>query len=93
MGLWVHRDVAGPATEVGAILGLNWLKAVRDGKNGRHVVVDLGEVCYPSSAALGTSQFFVPVVDSRHGDIVNADDLFVGSVPDRNSKKGLCPNS
>jgi len=37
--LWIHHDVAGLAMEVGAILGCNNLKAMRDGLNGWHVVV------------------------------------------------------
>jgi hypothetical protein len=37
--LWVHRDVAGPATEVRTILGSNDLKAICKVLNGWHVVV------------------------------------------------------
>jgi hypothetical protein len=37
--LWIHRDVAGPATEVRTILGCNDLKAICKVLNGRHVVV------------------------------------------------------
>jgi hypothetical protein len=33
------RDIAGPATEIGTILGLNDLKAVRDGLNNWHLSV------------------------------------------------------
>jgi hypothetical protein len=87
MNLWVHCDIAGPTTEVRTMLGLNSLKAFCDGKDRWHVVVDLGEAYYPSSAALRTSQFFVPVIDRRHGHIVNAACLVVGSVPDRNCEK------
>jgi hypothetical protein len=37
--LWVHRDVAGPAMEVGTIQGSNDLKAICNVLNGWHVVV------------------------------------------------------
>ena len=37
--LWVHRDVAGPAMEVGTIQGSDDLKAICNILNGWHVVV------------------------------------------------------
>jgi hypothetical protein len=37
--LWVHRDVAAPATEVRTILDSNDLKAIWDALNGWYVVV------------------------------------------------------
>ena len=53
MGLWVYRDIAGPAAEVGAILGLHGLEAMRDAIDGWHIgVFELGQTGHASVAAL-----------------------------------------
>jgi hypothetical protein len=87
MGLWVYRDIAGPAAEVGAILGLNLHKTVRDGKNGWHVVaVSLRQADHTGLAATRASQFFVPLVNAGHGKRLGTSSRFVGSVPDNQNQ-------
>lgn len=50
--LWIDRDVAGPTMEVGAVVGLNDLEAIRYGQNGRHLVtVALGQASHTALAA------------------------------------------
>jgi hypothetical protein len=51
--LWVHRDVTGPATEAGTILGVNGLKAVRDTPNDWYgIALALRQASHPGLATL-----------------------------------------
>lgn len=62
--LWVHRYVTGPATEIGAILGINHLKAIRDGMNGWGVVpLPLRQAGSAGLAAFRATQLLVPFLD------------------------------
>ena len=64
--LWLRRDVADPATEIGAVQGGDDLEAIRDISNGRRVgVVTLRQTSRTCLAALWAPQFFVPLID--HG--------------------------
>jgi hypothetical protein len=61
--LGVHRYVAGPATEVGAISGINNLEAVRNGMNGWCVVaLALRQAGNAGLAAFRATQLLVPFI-------------------------------
>jgi hypothetical protein len=61
--LWVHRDVTGPATEVGTVLAVNGLKAVRDTLNDWHgIALALRQASHPGLATLRAPQSFVPLI-------------------------------
>jgi hypothetical protein len=61
--LWIQRYVAGPATEVRSISGINDLEAIRDGMNGRCVVaLVLREAGDAGLAAFRATQLLVPFI-------------------------------
>jgi hypothetical protein len=52
--------------EVGAILSLNSLEAIRDAFDGWHLgVFGLGQTCHTGVATLGAAQYFIPLIDHR----------------------------
>lgn len=64
--LWVHRNVAASAMEVGAVFGLNDLEAIRHGQNGWNLVaLGLQQTGHANLATAGAPELFVPLVGHR----------------------------